>query len=110
VLVAAASALLQARNLFDAQGWLEAAHLTEPDLVHDTFNGLLAFVVPGWDAYSASQGVSTAEAGGVDAGVADVLIATLDESTPFVPQFSATVATLLNGLAQVVNAASLFRR
>jgi hypothetical protein len=31
------------------------------------------------------------------------LIGTLDGSTPFVPQFSATVATLLNGLAQVVN-------
>jgi len=64
---------------------------------------LLAFVVPGPDEYSLSQGVSTPEPGGVDAAAAAVLTATLDASTPFIPQFSATVATVLNNLAQVVN-------
>ncbi len=73
------------------------------DLLHDTFNGLLAFIVPGPDDYSIAQGVSTVEPGGVDIGVVDILIATLDESTPFVPQFSATVAATLNNLAQMVN-------
>ena len=39
----------------------------------------------------------------MDEGVADILIATLDETTPFVPQFSATVAAILNGIALAVN-------
>jgi hypothetical protein len=77
--------------------------MATPDLLHDTFNGLLAFIVPGPDDYSVAQGVSTVEPGGVDLGVTDILIATLDETTPFLPQFSATVAGILNGLAQVVN-------
>jgi hypothetical protein len=103
ILVAAASAIVPARSFLGRRGWLEAVLRAGPDLVHDTFNGLIAFVVPGPDEYSLSQGVSTAEPGGVDAAVADALIATLDESTPFLPQFSATAATVLNGLAQVVN-------
>ena len=80
-----------------------APQMATPDLLHDTFNGLLAFIVPGHDDYSIAQGVSTVESGGVDAGVVDILIATLDKSTPFLPQFSATVAATLNGLAQTVN-------
>jgi hypothetical protein len=102
VLAAAASAIVPARSFLGRQGWLEVAQEAGPDLLHDTFNGLLAFVVPGPDRYSVSQGVSTPELGGVDAGVADALIAALDESTPFLPQFSATAGTVLNGLAQVV--------
>ena len=62
-LVAAASAILQARSVLGTRGWLEAAQSTSPDLVHDTFNGLLAFVVPGPDEYSVSQGVSTSGTG-----------------------------------------------
>ncbi len=88
------------------RGWLEAAPQAPNDLIHDTFNGLLAFVVPGSDAYSVAQGVSTADRGGVDAGAADALIATIDESTPFVPSFSTQVAAILNGLAQSVNPAA----
>jgi hypothetical protein len=102
-LVAAASAILQARTFLSSRGWIEAAQTASTDLVHDTFNGLLAFVVPGPDEYSVSQGVSTAEPGGVAAGGADVLIVTLDQSTPFLPQFSSTVVAVLNGLAQIVN-------
>ena len=49
--------------------------------MHDTFNGLLAFVVPGSDTYSKHQGVSTAEPGGVDAGITDVLIASVDQGS-----------------------------
>jgi hypothetical protein len=72
-------------------------------VTRDTFNGLLAFVVPGSDGYSIAQGVSTPEAGGVSVGATDVLIATVDGSTPFIPSFSAQVAAILNGLALVAN-------
>jgi hypothetical protein len=78
----------------------EAAPL---DTVHETLTGFLAFIVPGPDAYSQQQGVTTAEPGGVDANVAGPLIATLDLSVPFLPQFSAIVAATLNQLAQLVN-------
>ena len=101
----ATAALVQAQPLLAGRGWLAAAHAATPDLTHDTFNGLLAFVVPGSDPYSVAQGVSTAEQGGVDAGATDVLIATVDESTPFVPSFSTQVAAILNGLAVTVNPA-----
>jgi hypothetical protein len=74
-----------------------------PDLVHDTLNGLLAFIVPGPDAYSQAQGATSGTPGGVDASVAEVLIPTLDLSVPFLPQFSAIVASILNNLAQLVN-------
>ena len=88
-------------------GRLDAASQPPGDLLHDTFRGLVAFVVPGSDPYSVAQGVSTADAGGLDVGDLDDLIATLDESTPFVPQFSVVVASVLNGLAQAVNPAAV---
>src|SRR6266536_2248466 len=103
LLVSAAVALARATDLLTSRGWIQAAEIPTPDLLHDTFNGLLAFIVPGPDDYSVAQGVSTVEPGGVDIGVTDILIATLDETTPFLPQFSATVAGILNGIALVVN-------
>jgi hypothetical protein len=77
--------------------------MEETDIVRDTLNGLLAFVVPGPDAYSVAQGSSDDAPGGVEAGVMEVLIRTLDLSAPFLPHFSATVAGILNDLAQKVN-------
>jgi hypothetical protein len=106
LLAGAASAVVSASEFLASSGWLEAAETASVDLIHDTFNGLFAFVVPGPDAYSVAQGVSTSEPGGVDAGGVVVFIPTLDGSTPFVPAFSATVAGALNGLAQSVNAAT----
>jgi hypothetical protein len=103
MLLAAAAALARATDLLTSRGWAQAAEVATPDLLHDTFNGLLAFIVPGPDDYSVAQGVSTVEPGGVDEGVTDILIATLDETTPFLPQFSATVAAILNSIALVVN-------
>jgi|SRR5712691_11727580 len=85
---------------------IETAQAADVDFVHDTLNGLLAFVAPGPDAYSVAQGVSTVEPGGLDAGVTEVLIETLDLSAPFLPQFSATVAAILNNVAQLVNPAA----
>ncbi len=98
-----AAALINAHGFLKGRGWVEGLEAAPLDLIHDTFNGLLAFVVPGPDPYSAAQGVSTDEAGGVDVGATDVLISTLDGSTPFLRQFSAIVAATLNGLAQAVN-------
>jgi hypothetical protein len=104
--VGAVAALMQARGFVQGRGWLDTAHAATIDLVHDTFNGLFAFVVPGSDVYSVAQGVSTSDPGGVDAGAADVFIATVDESTPFIPSFSTQVAAILNGLAGAVNPAA----
>src|SRR5262245_17745107 len=107
----AMAAVLPAARFLEARGLLEPAASAPVDLAHDTFNGLLAFIVPGTDPYSIAQGVHTAGPGGVDAGATDVLIATIDDSTPFVPQFSAIVAATLNAVAQGVNpaAAGAFR-
>ena len=102
-LTAAAMALLQAPQVLSGRGWIQPVYAAKPDLVHDTFNGLLAFVVPGSDTYSKHQGVSTAEPGGVDAGITDVLIASMDQAVPFRSNFSVELAGILNGVAEAVN-------
>ena len=84
-----------------AAGGMEAA--AEP--VVDTWNGLVAFIVPGPDSYSVAQGVSTPEPGGIDANVTQALMATMDLAAP-VPRFSAIIAGLLNKLAAAVNPAA----
>ena len=102
-MASAAVAVMQAPEFLNDGCWARAAAAQGADLVTETFSGLLAFVVPGQDVYSVHQGVSTREPGGVDSGAAQSLLATIDSSTPFVPQFSSSVAALLNGLAQAVN-------
>src|SRR5678809_437117 len=57
---------------------MKAAEAAAPDLLHETFNGLLAFIVPGPDAYSQAQAVTSPTPGGVDANVLEALIGTLD--------------------------------
>jgi hypothetical protein len=104
-LASAAATLMQAPEFLRDGALFQAAQAAGPDLLHDTFNGLLAFIVPGWDQYSLHQGVSSEDPGGVDAGATEALIATIDGSTPYVPQFSAMVAALLNGVALAVNPA-----
>lgn len=74
----------------------------ETDIVRDTINGLIAFVVPGPDVYSVAQGVSTTEAGGIDCGITDALIASLNLGQPHPPQGplpSEAAAGLLNQVA-----------
>ena len=76
------------------------------DLVHDTLNGLAAFVVPGADRYSSAQGATADEPGAVNAHVTEVLITVLDRSVPSPPQgpsSSAAIASLLNQVAQKIN-------
>src|SRR5947207_2128317 len=72
-LVTAALTLARATDVLTSRGWAQAAEVVTPDLLHDTFNGLLAFIVPGPDDYSVAQGVSTIELGGVDEDVVDIL-------------------------------------
>jgi len=84
-LAAAAAALVQAPEFLADGAWFETARAAGADLLHDTYNGLLAFVVPGRDEYSIQQGVVTGNPGGVEAGGVDALIATIDESTPQMP-------------------------
>jgi len=104
-LASAAAAVMQSTE-FLRVGWFATAAAQGVDLVRDTYNGLLAFVVPGDDEYSVAQGVSATGRGGVDSGAADALIETIDLSTPLLPQFSSQVAALLNGLALAVNPAA----
>ncbi len=104
--LAAAAALIQLPAVLTGRGWLEAAKAAQPDLVHETLNGLVAFIVPGPDPYSVTQGVSTEEPGGMDANITDAFIVTLDLAQPQtvpLPPLSVTAATVLNNVAQAVN-------
>ena len=106
-LTSAAAALAQAVPTLLAHGeWTRGAEAASADLLHDTYNGLLAFVVPGRDDYSQHQGEATDEPGGVESGAVDALIATIDESTPYVPGFSMQIAGILNYIALAINAAA----
>ncbi|HEY1339937.1 MAG TPA: hypothetical protein VGF59_20635 [Bryobacteraceae bacterium] len=79
------------------------------DMVRDTLRGLVAFVVPGPDSYSVAQGMSTAEAGGLDASILEILIGALNQSQPSPaggPPPAAAIAAALNQIAQQVNGAA----
>ncbi len=84
---------------------LEDAAAAAPDLVTDTLNGLVAFVVPGPDAYSVEQGEATAEPGGIDAFATQALIEGLTFAQPAQP-LASIVASLLNLVAQGVDPGS----
>jgi hypothetical protein len=98
----ASGALLPLPEVIARAGLVDAAAAATPDLVTDTLNALVAFVVPGPDAYSAAQGVSTAEPGGIDAYATPALIQGLAFAQPSVP-LAPMVASLLNLVAQGVN-------
>jgi hypothetical protein len=108
--VGAAAVFGQIPAFLARQGRLGPAHAQDADLTRDTLNGLVAFVVPGPDAYSVAQGQSTAEPGGIDAGTTALLIETADRyagasQTSGVPG-AAAVANLLNDVALQVNPAA----
>lgn len=78
----------------------------DTNLIHDTFDGLAAFVVPGSDPYSSAQGVVAEEPGAVNAGVTDIFVTVIDRAVPSAaqgPSSSAAVASLLNQVAQKVS-------
>jgi hypothetical protein len=101
----AAAAVLTPAVLAE-RGWSTAAYAADPDLVTDTFNGLVAFIVPGPDAYSIQQQVQTAAPGGIAANATDAVIFSLDFiqlAPPQFTKFSELVAFVLNNLAQAVH-------
>jgi hypothetical protein len=71
-------------------GWTEQALAQSPDLIRDTINGLVAFVVPGPDEYSRAQGQTSPTPGGIAAGGTEAVIKLLDDFVPL----SSTGATL----------------
>ncbi len=93
-------ALDPARALLRACGW-SRAEATGTALLCDTYNGLLAFVVPGGDAFSIAQGVTTSDSGGVDAGATDAIIATLEGAQPGA---ATAIAVVLNSMAESIAA------
>lgn len=96
------------------QGLLEAAAAQSADVTTDTLSGLVAFILPGNDAYSLAQGQSFDGPGGIAAGTVKVLGTALDEFVPTTTvaagdktlPASGGVATLLNGYATQVNPAA----
>jgi len=101
-----ASALAPLPGVLRRAGFLDDALAAAPDVVSETFNGLAAFVVPGPDAYSVAQEEASAEPGGIDAGATPALIAGLNFAQWFNPTAAEGVASLLNGVALVVNPAA----
>lgn len=110
-------------GVLKASGWYNPAYAQSVDLVQDTFNGLVAFMLPGNDAYSVFQGETADGPGGIAAGGANALIASLDRYLPTphlhvlgidlgIPLFdtvplSAAVANLLDAVALTVNPLAL---
>jgi hypothetical protein len=93
--VAAAGLLAQ----LPSAPWVRAALSAKPDVDHQTMSGLVAFVVPGPDAYSRKQGQTSKTPGGIAAGGTKALIETLDLFIPSTPPLTTTVAAVLNAQA-----------
>jgi len=101
-LVAGAAVLDQLPHALRLQGWLDDAYAATPNVVQQTMNGLVAFIVPGRDRYSRAQGTTTKTPGGIEGGATPVLIRTLDRFLPGPLPLSATAATILNEFAAQV--------
>jgi hypothetical protein len=106
VFVAGAAMLERLPGALRVQGWLEDAYAATPNVVAQTLNGLVAFVVPGRDRYSRVQGTKSKTAGGIEGGTTPVLIRTLDRFLPGPLPLSATAATILNEVAASVDPSS----
>src|SRR3954467_12061351 len=103
--LATAGALLLLPDAVGRLGLEDDAAAATPDLIADTINGLVAFVVPGPDVYSVAQGESTAEPGGIDAFATPALIEGLTFAEP-AERVAPIVASLLNLVAQGVKPGS----
>jgi len=87
-------------------GLEEEAAAATTTLVTETFDGLVAFVVPGDDAFSRAQGEWTDEPGGIAAFATPALIQGLNFAQPVPEDIAGMTATLLNTAAQIVAPAS----
>jgi hypothetical protein len=85
-------------------GLISAEAAAAPDeVVLDTFNGIVAYVVPGDDRYSAAQGISSPRPGGVAARGGEGVRATLDAAGPGTVD---AAVTILNAFARAVDPGS----
>jgi hypothetical protein len=105
-LAAGATILERLPEALRLQGWLEDAQAATPNLVAQTMNGLVAFVMPGRDRYSRAQGTKSRTAGGIERGTTPLLVRTLDRFLPSAVPLSATAATILNEVALTVDPSS----
>jgi hypothetical protein len=104
-------ALAEVPALLAERGLLASALAQTLDVTTDTMNALVAFVLPGDDAYSVAQGESADGPGAIAAGTTPALIRALDEYVPasaavagdWTIAASCGVATLLNDYALQVN-------
>src|SRR5215217_2890090 len=69
-------------GLLGARGLIDEALAQSADLTHDTLSGLVAFMFPGDDPYSAAQGVTAPGPGGIAANVVATFIQNLDQYVP----------------------------
>src|SRR5262249_9268425 len=76
------------------------------DVRREMLNGVAVFFVPGPDPYSAHQGESAPEPGGLETGAGEGLFQGLNFANPFVPNLADVVAALLNSTALAVNPAA----
>src|SRR2546430_12358219 len=102
-LLVGAAALADLPRALRVQGWLDSAYAAGPTVVEQTMSGLVAFVVPGRDRYSRTQGTTSRSPGGIEAGATRALIRTLDRFLPANPPLSAAAATILNEVAANVS-------
>jgi len=105
-LVAGATVLDRLPHALRLQGWLEDAYAAGPNVVAQTLNGLVAFIVPGRDRYSRAQGTRSKTPGGIEAGTTSALMRTLDRFLPGPLPLSATAATILDQFATQVDPAA----
>jgi hypothetical protein len=113
-LLGAATTLTQLTATLGARGLLAEAQAVETDVVRDTLNGFIAFILPGNDDYSVAQGESAGGPGGIGGGTLNPFIAALDGFVPasalgqpsMTLPASGGVATLLNSYALQVNPAA----
>ena len=97
--LAGAAVLAQLPEALRNRGWLDEAYAAGPNVVEQTINGLVAFIVPGRDRYSIAQRQKSTTPGGIEAGATPAVIRTLDRFLPSNPPLSATAATVLNQVA-----------
>lgn len=102
----ALAAAAVAPTLLMRAGKAEAAVLS-PEAVRDALNGVLAFVVPGGDAYSVQQGLTHATPGGVESYAVLPLEYGLNQGAapPPFESLSELIAYTLNTLTGYVNPA-----
>src|SRR4051812_14498857 len=102
-MLGAALATIDLAALLDAHGLLATAAAQELNVVRDTYNGLVAFVVPGNDAYSKAQDEHAKGPGGIAAGAVTAIMTGLDHYVPAAVVSNHVTVLASDGVAAVLN-------